>query len=97
MKATGTCPKCGNRYIYVINPVRHSLEGWHGADTVPVIATRLRGHPDVVAGGTHALYICAACGYEEWYAERFQELLETLRSVPESGVSIVGEQHGAYR
>jgi hypothetical protein len=93
MKNSGVCPKCGDRVIYVVSPVRES----RGDDEpVPVITTRVRGHVAPLAGGTHDLYICGSCGFEEWYACGASELLELLAAVPEAGVRRL-ESGGPYR
>ena len=88
MKSTGTCPKCRGRRIYVISPVRAPDQSRFDIKPMPLVACELRGHAPAI-GGTHALYVCAGCGFEEWYAEHFQELLETLLDVPESGVRVI--------
>ena len=97
MKESGQCPKCLGRELYVVSPVRQRVIGSNDAAPVPVVATNLAGREDVLQAGSHGLYICAACGFEEWYAENATKLLETLSAIPESGVRKLGAAHRGYR
>ncbi len=97
MKASGQCPKCGERVLYVIQPVRHRVIGTHEAEPWPVITLNLAGHEESIRAGRHELWICGGCGFEEWYALDVVSMLETLVSVPESGVRRIGERRHGYR
>jgi ribosomal protein S27AE len=39
--------------------------------------------------GRYETWICAQCGYTEWYAMDHEQLLERLSHVPGSGVRVV--------
>lgn len=43
------------------------------------------------AVGTFETWICAACGFTEWYAQDAAELLDRLARIPGSGVRVVGD------
>jgi predicted nucleic-acid-binding Zn-ribbon protein len=97
MKNSGACPKCSGRELYIISPVRHRVVGSLLVSASPVIATNLDGHRETVEAGTHELWICAACGFEEWYAQNFKDMLDTMLSIPEAGVQKKGEPGEGYR
>jgi DNA-directed RNA polymerase subunit RPC12/RpoP len=93
MKSSGVCPKCSGRELFVVSPVRESRGD---DDPIPVVTTRVRGHMVPLTGGTHDLYVCATCGFEEWYARGANELLDRLSAVPEAGVRRISGG-GPYR
>jgi len=47
--------------------------------------------------GTYETWICAGCGYAEWYAVDDERLLERLAAIPDSGVRLVDSRRGPYR
>ncbi len=55
---SGICPKCKSEEVYVDNGIRHGI-------TVPIHAFAV--HP------TH-LYVCADCGFLEFYAQTGHDL-----------------------
>ncbi len=98
MKATGSCPKCSGRELYIVSPVRQRLVGSLDVAPVPVVATNLSGHEETLQTGTHELWICGSCSYEEWYAANLnRKMLEALLLVPEAGVRKQGVSKTGYR
>lgn len=49
------------------------------------------GSRHLSAVGTYETWICAGCGFTEWYAQDAAELLDRLARIPGSGVRVVGD------
>ena len=99
MRTTHRCPKCRGAKLYVCEnrqPAHDSGNGLHSLTITSVPITRKAlGLPhkwhdgprtDV---GAFQTWICAQCGYTEWYAQDPERILEKLAAVPDSGVSVV--------
>jgi predicted nucleic-acid-binding Zn-ribbon protein len=56
VKSTSICPKCGGRKVYAV-PVQQTYCDAGGT----LRAFHLTG------GGPMSAFVCAACGYTEWY------------------------------
>jgi len=85
MKQTETCPKCRGTKLFVVNEVqrRQSAEGIETIVPVTVTATQARVGPTGrfsgeqrknLEAGRFEAWVCAACGFTEWYATRLNEL-----------------------
>ena len=87
MRTHHRCPKCQGAKLYVCEnrqPDRQYTTGY-----IPfcvVAANEPRNARTVV--GTYETWICATCGYTEWFAKDV-ESLERLSAVTGSGVRIV--------
>ena len=97
MKAHSRCPKCNGTKLFVcdnIQPDHDSSNTVHAlVITTPEISnedvgaklgTRYRTHD-----GSYETWICAGCGYTEWYAKDPEHLRERLANTPRSGVRVV--------
>jgi predicted nucleic-acid-binding Zn-ribbon protein len=86
MKQTQSCLKCQATKIFVVDEVHRRHEIDSGVSVVPVTVTaahvtmRATGvfgesnEPTIVEAGRYEAWICARCGYTEWYATRLEEL-----------------------
>ena len=105
MKLTGACPKCAHTTLLVVERV---LQPDHESNnrTVPVYVTAAevaRGDTGVSEGTRHRshastvqAWVCAACGFVEWYARDPAELAALARH-PDGGVRVVGGAAGSPR
>lgn len=104
MKNSLTCPKCQSRRLWTVE--RMALPTPETANTVfpfPVVAQEVprarSDNVDRVAGGTFSAWICAQCGYTEWYARDAAAALTKLAQTPNSGVRWIDTtpQRGPFR
>jgi predicted nucleic-acid-binding Zn-ribbon protein len=97
MKATQACPKCRHRKLIVVDEVRQPVGKTPELQPLyPAAAVTGRGvfGTEVGAGGRFETWICASCGFTEWYTTG-REDLALLAKVPSSGVRILdGEVEG---
>ena len=87
MKTTGRCPKCENDRFYVIDPVSMpDGSSSNGTMRVTIAAACLAdtgktgffgGSKASRASASCEAYVCARCGYTEWYTTGL-EVLATL-------------------
>jgi predicted nucleic-acid-binding Zn-ribbon protein len=97
MRSSGACPKCSCRELYVVSPLREQRVGTYDALPVPVVSVNVNGHEETLSAGTHELWICSDCGFEERYAVGANAMLETLAKIPETGVRKIGAPKHGYR
>lgn len=102
VKATQTCPKCQSRRLVVVDEVRQPISGTTELQPLyPAAAVTARGifGAEVGAGGRFEAWICAKCGFTEWYASGLEDLV-TLSRLARSGVRVVDgevDAEGPYR
>lgn len=78
------CPKCNGRRIWRIQEFQtesDTTKGW----TLPVVYGRRTATGGEQSVGTFDAWICAKCGYTEWYASG----LEALTADPDKGVHLI--------
>ena len=104
MRINLLCPKCKCRKIWLIEEVRH-FNTYSGGAPLNVVYDRRVGKTGTgfFSGGERAkqsvghydVFVCASCGFAEWYARG----LEGLEENPADGVRLLdGEtQTDAYR
>jgi predicted nucleic-acid-binding Zn-ribbon protein len=98
MKTTARCPKCSGTKLFVcanVQPAWDFVNGVHPFhittielstdETGASEGSRFRSHV-----GRYETWICAACGFTEWYAQDAQGLLDRLAKIPGTGVRVVG-------
>jgi len=80
MKEHEKCPKCGARKIYVVSEVSLLSDG-HEVVALPVaLASRWMegvltgGSTKILKGGHFQAWVCANCGFTEWYAQKLHQL-----------------------
>lgn len=97
MKTTLTCPKCNHRAIWVIDPVTQPNDPSHAIERFVVVARETSPGVRSVAG-RYEVFVCAGCGYTEWYAKDLANL-QYFAADPSYGVRLLegGGSHGAYR
>lgn len=103
MKDTLVCPKCGCDRIWAIDEVKQPDAQTRaiGAMAVTALSFPLKGrlnewlaeHGEIVAG-RFEVWVCAQCGFTEWYAKEMNEALEEMARRPDSGVRLAGRQSG---
>jgi predicted nucleic-acid-binding Zn-ribbon protein len=77
MRASQTCLKCRSRKLFVVDPVRRPGDASRRVDP-PIGVTAHRG----IDVGTVEAWICAQCGYTEYYAKNAAEHLARLAVPP---------------
>jgi predicted nucleic-acid-binding Zn-ribbon protein len=83
MRTSQQCPKCQSRKLWIIDPVR--LPNHEGnVVTVPFTAGWI-AHNKIEAGRLEA-WLCAQCGFVEYYAKDVTTSLEALAKRSTSGV-----------
>lgn len=106
MRTHSRCPKCNGTKLYVCTNHQPDDDGLNYVHAMTITAvtipqsqtgssygTSFRTH-----AGTYETWICAACGYTEWYAQDREHMLQKLATIPESGVRIVdGDPKAPYR
>ena len=98
MKKDCRCPKCENQKLYIVEPVSipQAEAGGHGAATQPITigAAYIKdsdqkgwfgGARSAMVGASCEAYVCASCGYTEWYTTGLDSL-EKLRLAPRSSL-----------
>ncbi|AUX22430.1 uncharacterized protein SOCEGT47_029330 [Sorangium cellulosum] len=107
MKTSRQCPKCQSRKLWVVHKVEQPRpEGW-GTNPLHVTSQYvLTGNTDVVSAATALVnagffeaWICAVCGFTEWYARDANNALAQLAAHPSPRVQYIdGETSGTpYR
>jgi predicted nucleic-acid-binding Zn-ribbon protein len=82
MRTTATCPKCSGKKIVVtdLRYVDHG-EGWIATDRIPAVAYDVQGRAK--SFGRFESWICAACGYTEFYAKDLGDVDKLTAERPE--------------
>ena len=80
MKEHERCPKCSSRKIYVVRAVSLLSEG-HEVVALPVALAShwmesglAGGSTKILKGGEFEAWVCAKCGFTEWYAQKVHQL-----------------------
>jgi predicted nucleic-acid-binding Zn-ribbon protein len=103
MRDSQTCPKCEGRKLYVVDPVKQPDPARVARPLVPATGLVLSEGAEAVLpveAGTFQAWICAKCGYTEFYARDANEVLEILAQLRNQGVRIVENESvskGPYR
>jgi predicted nucleic-acid-binding Zn-ribbon protein len=106
MRTQSRCPKCSGTKLYVCENQQPESDSSNGISAFRVIAVPISqddtGAKDGSSYRTHVgsyeTWICAACGYTEWYAKDDEHLLEKLSKIRNSGVRFVdGSAKAPYR
>lgn len=78
MKTSHTCPKCSSRRFLVMGefllPDQQSSNGTAPMPAFTVKSERTAGPSDRELVGHFETWVCAACGFTEWYAGGLQAL-----------------------
>lgn len=106
MRTHSRCPKCNGTKLYVVENHQPESDSSNGI-AIFRVATPAIDHEEVGARdgssyrthvGTYETWICAGCGYTEWYAKDPEHLLEKLSKMRNSGVRVVSSEPKApYR
>lgn len=104
MKLSQACPKCQSRRLWVVEGM-NVLDPESSNTVVPfrVVTKGVPSEPKIpdrrISGGTFDTWICAACGFTEWYAKNAAAELSELAQVPGSGVRFIDTtpQRGPFR
>lgn len=99
MKNSGRCVKCNSKRLWIVDQVKQpDLEHESCSWKMAVTSHEFRGAEyrgvQRISPGSFQIFVCAACGYTEWYAYDFERLAE----VP--GARLVGDDNadaGPYR
>ncbi len=81
MKQQHACPKCAGRKIWILEPHRINDDTFEGAP-MRLVPHQPEGAPNRFQverrrpEGTLDLYVCAGCGYSEYWARDFADLRE---------------------
>ena len=103
MKSSLACPKCQSRQLWQIDRVAQNYES--GSGTLPQMRTHVlccvtpTGGERVLQAGFLEVWICAVCGFSEWYARDCNSGLAEMAALPNSGVRFVDTtpQRGPFR
>jgi predicted nucleic-acid-binding Zn-ribbon protein len=98
MRTNARCPKCSGTKLFVCE---NTQPDWDSSNVVhPFHVTTVERSTDETGAregsryrshvGRYETWICAACGFTEWYAKDAQALLDKLASIPRTGVRVVG-------
>lgn len=91
MRTHSRCPKCNGTKLYVCEnhqPDDDSQNHRHPLAVMTVLVSKQvtgasRGTDWRTEAGTFETWICAACGFTEWYAKDPERLLQLLASLKE--------------
>ena len=106
MRTSSKCPKCEGTKIFVCENKQpdHQYQNSIVRFSVTTVATAghgilsKEGNEDRTPVGFYETWICAGCGYTEWYAKDPENLLERLSKIRDSGVSVLSAPPAApYR
>src|SRR5262245_11168854 len=100
MKFSGKCSKCGSVRLWVIetvgvgngSPNRRDLPvtvAYIPPGDVPFWSLRFSDVSKYVEVGTFEAWVCANCGFTEWYAKDVNDTLAELAKHPETGIRLV--------
>lgn len=99
MKNTLACPKCDSRKLWRIERFRHDSDIAGGRE-LPVAIFVAEGEGPLgmdlhKRAGRYDAYVCAQCGYSEFWAHGLNELTHR----PEDGIHFIDTtpQQGEYR
>jgi len=81
MRSTMTCPKCNARKIWRIEKFQTESDSTNGWTLHVVYQRALGGDKENI--GQFDCYICATCGYSEFYAQNLHGLVHA----PHAGVT----------
>jgi predicted nucleic-acid-binding Zn-ribbon protein len=101
MRTTATCPKCSGTKI-VVDELRQIAPGVN-ARPVPALAWETNsgplGAPEVKQVGSFEAWICAACGYTEFYAKYLWDIDKLAAERPDDVriVHGINPQRGPFR
>lgn len=95
MKYTHECPKCHSRQLWQIDEVRQPQFDCCNL-VFPMVVTAVEGRYEA---GKLELWVCARCGFSEWYAKEANDMLRALAGMPGSGVRWIDTtpQRGPFR
>ena len=106
MKETEACKKCPSTKLYVVDEV-HRRHAVFEAAVVPMTVTAAQvdlpaaegtgQEKKYVEAGRYEAWICAACGYTEWYATRLEELAVLAGATKEVRIIDRKAPGGPYR
>ena len=97
MRTHSRCPKCNGTRIYVCHVQQPDGESSNViypfyVATSPIPKEEIgaeKGSAYRTHAGHYETWICAACGYTEWYARDPEHLLEKLAKHFHSGVKVI--------
>jgi predicted nucleic-acid-binding Zn-ribbon protein len=84
MRKNLVCPKCDGRKFWSIGTMHERGDNNAVAPFNVTVESRWAGL-DVRAAGTFETFICAGCGYTEWYARG----LDQLKEDPKNGIYFI--------
>jgi predicted nucleic-acid-binding Zn-ribbon protein len=87
MKKTLTCPKCDGRKIWRIDQLKEQTYG-NMRRVDPLHVSLKVGFWGAKGTGSFAVFVCAGCGYSEFYATG----IESLQSDPKNGVYFIDNE-----
>lgn len=102
MRNTHTCPKCAGQKIFVIGKLKQAEPGSKTSHPMPVTSDTVSvawwSSRHVKAGHIEA-WVCAGCGFMEWYAKDANEVLAYMAQHADTGVVYLdgGAPTGPYR
>jgi predicted nucleic-acid-binding Zn-ribbon protein len=106
MRTHSRCPKCTGTKIYVCDNAQSDCDNRNYSHPFSITVV-LRGTDETGGSrgsafrtevGQYETWICAGCGYTEWYAKDPEHLLEKLSKTPATGVRVVDSTaNGPYR
>jgi predicted nucleic-acid-binding Zn-ribbon protein len=73
MRKNLRCPKCQHQEIWHVDTFREQVDQGDFRP-LPVVATRQGWWRSVAAVGEFEVFICAKCGFAEWYAKELGEI-----------------------
>ena len=85
MRKSLQCPKCEGRKLWRIEEVG---EHGHANAAVPFAVSMQKSFWTGKGVGRYETFICAGCGYTEWYAYE----LEALKHDPKKGVHFIDDE-----
>ena len=91
MRKTLICPKCGGRKLWQISSVKEVHSTMQGLRPEPIGIVYHRRWGVVTGEGYFEAFICAGCGFTEWYAHGF----ETLKEDRENGIHFINNEPDA--
>jgi len=84
------CPQCESRKLWFISRVVVPVHDMHHMrqTPVPLAVTAEAGFASIRHQGEFEAFICAGCGWTEWYATGIDKLTEN----PEAGVHFIDNE-----
>ena len=97
MRESKTCPKCRSRKIFVVKEVGNEHAEYSKTVPLPVAVVELEsgggffgGSSKICQAGRFEAWVCAKCGFTEWYAGGLAEIERLAKK--SSGVRIIDEE-----